>query len=366
MNIVKNDNFMKRIIDNMDTLVRVVNEDHKIVYMNKRMKNVFGDLEDCPCMSIMDRALPCENCVSCKALKKKKDQEKTEVVKNRIYKVMASPVIIDSKHKYAIEIFQDITEQNEMERKLLEHYDKLRESVEYAKRVQTGMLPKDKCYWNMIDLKSCYMPCEALGGDIFDIVQLTDDICLFYIADVAGHGVKASLMTMFIRQTMRTFEGFNPSMEEVIRYIEKQLQDTNPQKEEYITILIGKYDKMKREVRLINGGHNCPALFIEPEGDMHEKTLSGLPIATLFSNLEHSILDVDVKRNTKMLLYTDGIIEADNGKGKEFGVEGIKKAIDKYSPKEEKSLPMHIYEAGEKYANGKLNDDVTIVEITFI
>lgn len=134
MSVVDNEKFMKEIIDNMETLVRVVDDNHNTIYMNKKMEKVFGNLIDCPCMSIMERTVPCENCVTCVALKSGKSEEKHEVLNDRLYKIIGSAVNIDDEEdKYYIEIFQDITEQNEVERKLLEHYDRLKESVEYAK-----------------------------------------------------------------------------------------------------------------------------------------------------------------------------------------------------------------------------------------
>lgn len=366
MSVVDNEKFMKEIIDNMETLVRVVDDNHNTIYMNKKMEEVFGKLIDCPCMSIMERTVPCENCVTCVALKSGKSEEKHEVLNDRLYKIIGSAVNIDDEEdKYYIEIFQDITEQNEVERKLLEHYDRLKESVEYAKRIQRGMLPTNGIYWDGIELKTCYKPSEELGGDIFDIIKLTEDCCLFYIADVAGHGIKASLMTIFIRQTMRTFEGYDHSMEEIIRYIEKQLQDTNPEKEEYITILIGKYNKKRKEVKLVNGGHNCPALLVKRDGTIEEKFLSGLPIATLFSNIKHDVLSVNIDKDDKMLLYTDGVVEINNEEGKQFGIEGIKEAINEGGDCSNRDLAMDIYKAGRNYTKKKIEDDITILEFTF-
>ena len=55
MSVVDNEKFMKEIIDNMETLVRVVDDNHNTIYMNKKMEEVFENLIDCPCMSIMER-----------------------------------------------------------------------------------------------------------------------------------------------------------------------------------------------------------------------------------------------------------------------------------------------------------------------
>ncbi len=365
MNLLNSDEFMGAIIENMETMFRIVDVDNNTIYMNKKMKEVFGNLVDCPCMTIMDRTEPCENCVRCQALLSGLSEEKTEKLNDRVYKVIATPAHLDKEDKYFIEIFQDITKQHEVEGKLLEHYDRLRESVEYAKRVQCRMLPAQGDFNNMVNLQYAYCPSEELGGDIFDIIKLSEDSCLFYVADVSGHGVKVALMTMFIRQTLRALEGNDESLHNILRYIEEQLQATNPDKEEYITILIGKYNKFKKELQLINAGHNCPAMLKKKDGSLSEVYLAGLPVSSWFSNIAHKLISIDVKKDEKVIFYTDGLVEAQNAEKEELGVEGLKKIITDYEDNEEMSKAEWIYGEAKAFTGGNFADDITVLEINF-
>ena len=74
---------------------------------------------------------------------------------------------------------------------------------------------------------------------------------------------------------------------------------------------------------------------------------------------------MNIDKDDKMLLYTDGVVEINNEEGKQFGIEGIKEAINEGGDCSNRDLAMDIYKAGRNYTKKRIEDDITILEFTF-
>ena len=80
---------------------------------------------------------------------------------------------------------------------------------------------------------------------------------------------------------------------------------------------------------------------------------------------KHDVLSVNIDKDDKMLLYTDGVVEINNEEGKQFEIEGIKEAINEGGDCSNRDLAMDIYKAGRNYTKKRIEDDITILEFTF-
>jgi len=194
---------LRELVEHMQYMVRIMDSDHNIVYMNKQMRDEFQDLECNQCFEFLNKESKCSDCVVERARDSGEPEEKDVSIGDKYFKLTSLPETLSTGERFSVEIFNDITLQKRFELELLERYESLTADLCIARSIQKGLLPKDGLYWNAISLNSLYLPTDTLAGDIFDIVRINKDNFLLYIADVSGHGVHASLITIFVKEVIR-------------------------------------------------------------------------------------------------------------------------------------------------------------------
>lgn len=365
MPISNNQELMYEVIENMGSMVRVVDDKENIVYMNRSMREVFGDRSGEKCFRMVCRNDHCIECVSKKCMKTKQPVSKELLVEGKTYQVIASPAKLGGKEKFAIEIFYDITEQKALQEEAAKHYQKLKGDVSFAKQVQRKTLPENKTYWNALRVNSAYVPSEDLGGDLFDIVKIDDHRILFYIADVSGHGVQASMLTMFLRQVTRGMKAQAADLTALIDELIKSYRDLIVASEQYISFLCGVYNVETRGLTFVNAGHNCLPLVIECGKNtckLTEIPVAGMPICTLLTEANHEMITVQMEKGDRIVLYTDGLTEAYNAKQKrQFGLDGICNVITPNCKREGAWLASNLILAAKRYSDDSIIDDMAVM-----
>lgn len=315
------------IIDNMIDWIKIINKDKVIIYANRKMKEDLGsDIEGKKCYEVAGLKEPCSNCLSNNTFRSGDVYEGEKIIKDKIYSVRSSPIKNNDREIYGtVEIFRDITVEKELSQNLKEQNSKLREDIQLAENMQKRMLPIIKQY-NGFSIDYLYKPSEMMSGDIFDIYKINDENTGIYICDVVGHGVTASLLTMFVRQSLRTISKSDTNINRIIGKVHKTFLALNLDADKYFSIFFGIYNNKTKQFRYINAGHNSIPILIR---DNKEELLEarGYPICNLFDSVSYNIDTIDFKKNDRLLLYTDGIIEARDENGKEFGMERFLKII---------------------------------------
>lgn len=363
MPIRNNANLMHQVIERMDYMVRIMDSDNKIVYMNKKMRDEFGQATGRMCYEVLGKHGKCNHCISTSARFTGQPDAKDIAIDDRFYRVMASPVNLDGEMNYAIELFQDITDEKKMEIELLSNYKKLKDDINFAKHIQNRALPLDGVHWNTIRTDSLYVQSEDLGGDLFDILQLDENKSLIYISDVSGHGVKSSLLTIFLRQVIRGAKPDNIDIKILFNELLKSYNDLNVGSEQYLTILGGIYDKRTRVITFANAGHNCLPIIISKENnEVKEVEVMGMPICSLIKEANHESIKVKLSKGDRIVLYTDGISETFNRfERKEFGSDGIIEIIKKNLDKDGKTLAAKVIEGAKAFSDTPPIDDMAIL-----
>ncbi|WFA07750.1 SpoIIE family protein phosphatase [Tissierella sp. Yu-01] len=317
------------VLDGMADWVRVVDKNGTIIFANSSMKKALGDaIVGMQCYKAYCREKRCTFCITTKSIISGEVMQKEEIINGRYYSVKSSPVINgDGKITAAVEVFRDVTRERKLELELIERNKKMRKDLQFAKKLQEKILPPKGTIVN-INIDYIYKASEMLSGDMFDIFQLDDENIGIYISDVAGHGIAASMMTMFIRQTMRGIIDNIISPSDVLTELHRTFTKLNLENDKYFTMFYGIYNKVNHEFRYTNAGHNCiPVKFNERGYELLE--MKGFPIAKLFDEINYDEKKIKLCKGDKILFYTDGITEAKDHNGMEFGVRGILDTIEK-------------------------------------
>jgi len=208
-----------------------------------------------------------------------------------------------------------------------------------------------------------YLPSEDMGGDLFDIIKIDDDRILLYIADVSGHGVRSSLLTIFLRQLIRgrTYEKAI-DLQELLNALVKSYCDLGIDKEYFISVLFCCYDRRKKEVTILNAGHNCLPLILKKDGQILEIEVSGMPVCCLIEKIDHNQVGISVETGDRILLCTDGITEAySKERKKAFGLEGIINMIKENPKLQDDALIKKTIEEVKQFGTASPVDDIAIL-----
>ncbi|MCF6462245.1 SpoIIE family protein phosphatase [Clostridium sp. Cult1] len=345
------------VLESMADWVRVVDINGTIIYANKAMKKALGDdLVGKKCYQSIGKKEPCGFCISKKTIRTNETVQKEEIINGRYFSVKSSPVLDPNGNAIAaVEVLRDVTRERKLELELIERNKKMVKDLRFAKRLQHRILPKRGIY-NGLKIDHLYKPSEMLSGDMFDVYRIDEDNMGIYICDVVGNGITASMMTMFVRQTMRAIKDdiLSPSM--ALTELHKNFSTLGLEIDKYFTIFYAVFNAKENHFTYANAGHNCiPIKYNSNEIEL--LTTKGFPISLIFNEIYYEENDIVLDKGDKILFYTDGITEVKNIEGDEFGVDRIVEIIKN----DETNLLNKIVENVERFRWGEQEDDFAMV-----
>ncbi|MBB6218526.1 sigma-B regulation protein RsbU (phosphoserine phosphatase) [Anaerosolibacter carboniphilus] len=359
--LIQQRKFYENILSGMKDWVRVIDKDNKVVFMNEPMRKYVGDTVGRECFRALGKTSPCEHCISNRAIFEGTAITKEEVVDGRIYSVVSSPIQSgDNSVRYAVEVFRDVTEKKAMERLLIEQNRKMKSDLDFAKQLQHKILPENRVYNYTMKIASKYIPSEILGGDVYDVIEINDHDIGMYMADVSGHGVTSSMMTMFIRQTLKNLgeKAIDPAL--TLQYLYHRYRELNIDDQYYITIFYGVYNKNTKLFTYANAGHNCMPILLK-EDTVEEIYIEGLPICTIFEDVEYDKNQIALEKGNKLLFYTDGISESYHHEKGFFQTQGVFQICLENKDKEIETLIDMVIHQARDYATEEIKDDIAIM-----
>lgn len=340
--------------------VRVIDADNNVIYMNKAMSEGLGlSASEKKCYEMIGHIKPCENCISRKSTFSGIPCEKEEFINGRVFSIMSSPIRnADGKIIAAVEVLRDITSIRKLYQEMHAQNQILRDEIEMARRLQVSLLPEPPEDHRM-DFSLIFMPCKTLGGDFVDIFHIDDSHIGLYIADVSGHGVPASLLTVFLHSTMNK-ELLSPAkaLEELYHEFNRSRLD----KDMYIAIFYTIIDLDSKTMLYSNAGLNAaPVVYSDTRFNLLR--LPGIPISNWSKKPEYCDSSIKLQPGDKLFMYTDGILEMKNETNEQYGEERLLDILLK-SDLKPKQLLMQIKKSAFQFSGIKsvneLQDDVTI------
>ena len=250
----------------------------------------------------------------------------------------------------------------------LEHLSKeerrnLESELELAQEVQKMLLPQEVPNIPGLEIAAFSRPAQIVGGDYFDFIDFNNGFHGLAIADVAGHGVSASLHMASIQALLRTLVPVNKSPAEVMSQVHR-LFIHNIRFETFVTFFIGAFDSSTKTLTFSNAGH-LPPLVLRQTKSKEESVVMLRPTGAAIGLVEEAIFGektIDLQKRDLLVLYTDGITEAMNTVNQEFGRERLETLIQQREDLPVKEVIQKIRLSLEEFSEGKpLADDTTIV-----
>jgi sigma-B regulation protein RsbU (phosphoserine phosphatase) len=246
---------------------------------------------------------------------------------------------------------------------VIEERHQLESELALAQEVQKTLLPQEVPNIPGLEIAAFSRPAQIVGGDYFDFVDFSNGLHGLAIADVAGHGVSASLHMASIQALLRTLVPINISPADVMRQIHK-LFIHNIRFETFVTFFIGAFDPSTKTLTFSNAGHQPPLVLHKNKSKKESVEMlrpTGAAIG-LVEGAEFTEKTIELHEEDLLVLYTDGITEAVNLQNQEFGRERLIKLSQQVNNSPVKQVVQEIRQGLEEFSEGKpLADDTTIV-----
>jgi serine phosphatase RsbU (regulator of sigma subunit) len=197
---------------------------------------------------------------------------------------------------------------------------RMEEELKFAQRIQKGFLPAEIPPTPGLDIAAESQFCLEVAGDYYDIIGLPDGKSVLAVGDVSGKGAGAALIMANLQASLRTVVGVTTNLSDAVRRINDLIYDNTPP-EQYITFFVALFDPGKKQLTYVNAGHN-PPLLVQKEGEVELLQKGGLILGAV-PGVPFEQDEVRLQTDDLLLIYTDGLSEAMNADGEEFGEERI-------------------------------------------
>jgi len=266
--------------------------------------------------------------------------------------------------KYFVCIKQDITERKKAEQALLENASILKE-LEIAKQIQLSLLPPAPPPLPGIDCAGRCVSATHIGGDYYDIFLNGDEVEMV-IADVSGHSVGAALIMVETRSVLRAQLQTLHSPPQILAALNDLLHDDLSRAELFITMSYLNYNTGTRRLRYTNAGHPPPLLYRSKTAEFSELDAEGLIIGVK-QGVSFEERALDVERGDLLLLYTDGIIEAEGAGGELFGTSRLQAILTREYRKPSAEIIDSVLAAVRAYSgSASFRDDISMLVLKFL
>ena len=244
---------------------------------------------------------------------------------------------------------------------LLEVADRLslKGELEVAREIQLAMLPGGT--YRAGDIQICGMtrPANTVGGDFYDVLPLPDGRVIVALGDVAGKGSPAALLMALLLAVLRTLVDEELDAPALVARLNVQICRHSPASR-FITLFYAVYSPSTGTLTYVNAGQNPP--LIRRRNGRYER-LGGTGVALgMFEQSVFGAVDTTLEPGETLVLYSDGITEAENPDGQPFEETGLELVIERHANEEPAEIGTRVLKAVEAHARAsRFVDDLTIL-----
>jgi sigma-B regulation protein RsbU (phosphoserine phosphatase) len=255
-----------------------------------------------------------------------------------------------------------IEQREALARTVQQQRDRLLQDLELAAQVQRLFLPVGKPAIAGLQIAGMMQPARSVSGDYYDYIPVGAHTIEIVVADVAGKGVPAALLMSATAAVMQLEANRDRNLLELVGRLNKEISSVSDG-ERYVTLLVAEIDGRKRRVRYVNCGHN-PALLFRAKTGMVTRMDSSCPPVGMFSERPCELDSADLIAGDVMVFYTDGVTEAENQLGEEFGMERLSAVVSRGSSMSAEDLMKDIFRSAAEFCSKVgFHDDVTILVV---
>ena len=247
----------------------------------------------------------------------------------------------------------------------------LAREFEIAKDVQAGLLPREAPSLQTLECAGACVPARHVGGDYYDFLELPPGRAGLVLADIAGKGISGALLMSNLQANLRVqyatlaalkeyfplaLDDFRDLLRSVNRLFHKNVGEGR-----YATLFLGNYDDRTRRLSYVNCGHPAPVLMRGKDQRTVERLESTSTVIGLFDDIECHVAERQLATDDVLIIYSDGITEAVNADGQEFGEDRLLASAREHHLLPTSLLAEKLVEAVRQFSYPEQADDITLV-----
>ncbi len=243
---------------------------------------------------------------------------------------------------------------------------RLDRDLEIARDIQRILLPSTSPEVKGFEISGINIPARQVSGDYFDYIKVDESHFGIVIADVSGKGVPASLIMAMCRSVLRSQAPTNASPADVLRKVNRQLFP-DMKEDMFISMAYLILDGTAGDISIARAGHDAPLLYTSKDRKITKVNPPGMALGvdsgSVFDRLTRNhIVHLDV--DDCLVLYTDGVTEALDAQGMEFGMEKMTQAVQTSAPEGAPAIVKRLTDDLRNFAGATpQNDDITMIVI---
>src|SRR5262252_3430069 len=266
-------------------------------------------------------------------------------------------------NQFGLEGFDEVRRSLELRRQA--HAEKLEaerraaQELEIARQVQARLFPRIQPELKTLEYAGICLQARQVGGDYFDFLSLGPNRLGMIIGDVSGKGIAAALLMANLQASLRSQSALAFEQPEALLRSVNRLFFDNTVESAYASLLFADYDDTMRRLRYVNCGH-LSGLLMRRDGEV-ERLESTSGLLGLFKEWDCSIQEQELSTGDVLALYTDGITEATDGQGEEFGELSLIEALRQNRDRTCQSMLTAIVDEVRRFSPSEQNDDITAI-----
>ena len=249
---------------------------------------------------------------------------------------------------------QQLSLAREQRRKQRLHEEELRD----AREIQHGLLPQTLPQIAGYEIAAINRPLRFVGGDYYNVMRIDDRNTAVCIADVAGKGMPAALLMSTLQAALQPLIAQKLPPGELCQRLNRILCDVMPLGK-FISFFYGVLDSAENHLTYCNAGHT-PPLMIRADGDSYELSAEGAVLGQ-FPDWQYSQSQLQIGTGDRMLLFTDGLVEASGETDDAFGEESILRVARENWQCSAHELMEALMRAASEHCGGHFQDDASLI-----
>jgi sigma-B regulation protein RsbU (phosphoserine phosphatase) len=236
----------------------------------------------------------------------------------------------------------------------------LKLEMDEAREIQRGLMPRRMPHLQGFSLANAWQPARAVSGDYLAALKFSESRAALCVADVAGKGFPAALLMSNMQAALKSLASENISPSELCVRLNEIMCGNTPLRK-FVSCFYGELDVLGKKLTFTNAGHN-PPLVMRRSGACISLDAGGRVIGA-FPDSTYTQQDIQLYNGDKLLLFTDGVTEARDAAGEEFGEHRLQECLRSYRGRNAAELRTIILDEVTQFCAGNFDDDAALMVV---
>jgi len=233
-----------------------------------------------------------------------------------------------------------------------------KKEMELASQMQNMLFPESLPKNESLNFDAIYLPHQEVGGDYYDFIWINENEFVFCIADVSGKGLAAALLMSNFQANLRTLTTHTNNLTNLIIELNTKVM-ASAKGEKFITLFVASYNINTRTLKYINAGQNPPILLQDKSVTLLRDGCTGLGMFDELNSIQAA--EIQLKPNSLLFCYTDGIIETENENNEYFGIQRLTTILKQFQEKKPEEINKELISSIIKFKGTKgYTDDIAV------